>query len=209
MFDIISWSVLLWSQPQMFCPWFHLNLLCLPTRRVTDLSLSTDGGTVPLPVMPSLRPLALPPAAPCDPCTPPPCSPASLHGAPSPGRHPSLSPPPPTRSSPSSPLPLAVSPHSHPGGGPSSALHSGESSRLALRGTLGFTNCVRPRDTSVINSERRTRGKKCTTAAQGSEWLMLSISEIWNKLALWYDQNCGCLHPKKRSEVQERVSRLN
>lgn len=102
---------------------------------------------------------------------------------PSAGCHPSPSP---SMSLPSSPLPPS-SLRTHPGRGPSSALHSSKRSRLALRGTLGFTNCVRPRDTSVINTNRHMRRNNNTTATQRLAWLMLSICEIWNKLTLWYD----------------------
>lgn len=113
----------------------------------------------------------VPPVAPCNPSTP--SSPLSIScipaWGPNAGCHPSLSPPS-LSSSPTATLPPP--PHSHPGGGSSCALHSSERSRLALRGALGFTNCVRPRDTSVINTDRHMRGEIITQALprDRSDW---------------------------------------
>lgn len=130
------------------CVCHRSELLCVHRRRTC--SFASRAQTVPL---------ALPPVAPA---TPSPLLPA-LHLL-----HPCMGP---QCWLPSLPVSLTNPPpqsNSHPGRGPSSALHSSERSRLALRGTLGFTNCVRPRDGSVINTNRHMRGNNKATATKRS-----------------------------------------
>lgn len=100
--------------------------------------------------------------------------------------------------------------HSHPGRGSGCALHSNEHSTLALRRALGFTNYVRSQDASVINTNHHSMGNNNTSATERPEWLMLSIFEIWNKLAPWSDPKCVCLcHREAEGHHSSHASTIN
>lgn len=59
---------------------------------------------------------------------------------------------------------------SHQGSRPCGALHSSERSRLALQGSLRFSNCVRPQDTSALcTNTQRTINAMQTIVVQNDQ----------------------------------------